>query len=178
MHLLTLFGPPAVGKLTVAKLVCANSGYKLFHNHLTTDLALSLFEYGADEFFPLMADLRIRCFEAAARGGTRGLVFTCAFAFPEAEQFVVRMVDTMSVCGARCDFVRLICSDAELSKRVTSDERRQSRKISNLDRLSDTIDRYDIHNALRSRECFTIDTTELPPDLSSQRILEHFKMQG
>jgi hypothetical protein len=39
MNLLYLYGPPATGKLTVAKDVSALTGYHLFHNHLTLDLA-------------------------------------------------------------------------------------------------------------------------------------------
>lgn len=34
MKLMFIYGPPAAGKLTVAKALCAHTGFKLFHNHL------------------------------------------------------------------------------------------------------------------------------------------------
>jgi predicted kinase len=43
--LLLLYGRPAVGKLTVAREVAALTGGRLFHNHLTVNLALSVFEF-------------------------------------------------------------------------------------------------------------------------------------
>ena len=32
-----MFGPPAVGKMTVARAVCATSDFRLFHNHHTIE---------------------------------------------------------------------------------------------------------------------------------------------
>jgi hypothetical protein len=105
MHLITLFGPPAVGKYTVGRLLSERTGYKLFHNHLTVNLARSLLDYGVEEFLPLMADLRLRCFEAASRSSIRGLIFTCAFVFPHGGEFADRIVETIEGNGGRCDFV-------------------------------------------------------------------------
>jgi replication-associated recombination protein RarA len=45
MKLLFLYGPPAVGKLTVAREVSALTGYRLFHNHLTVNLTLAVFDF-------------------------------------------------------------------------------------------------------------------------------------
>ena len=42
MKLVVLFGPPAVGKLTVAREVAARMGWRLFHNYLAVDVALSV----------------------------------------------------------------------------------------------------------------------------------------
>jgi replication-associated recombination protein RarA len=38
MKLILLYGPPAVGKLTIAKEIARLTGFKLFHAHLTSDL--------------------------------------------------------------------------------------------------------------------------------------------
>lgn len=37
MELIIVFGPPAVGKMTVGREICGLTGYKLFHNHLTVE---------------------------------------------------------------------------------------------------------------------------------------------
>ncbi len=46
MRLVFIYGPPGVGKLTVARELAALTGFKLFHNHLTvvcTAVAFLLF---------------------------------------------------------------------------------------------------------------------------------------
>jgi tRNA uridine 5-carbamoylmethylation protein Kti12 len=48
MKLVFLHGAPAVGKLTVARELSALTGFRLFHNHLTVDLATSLFTFGSE----------------------------------------------------------------------------------------------------------------------------------
>lgn len=38
MEFVLLYGPPAIGKLTIAKELQKLKGYKLLHNHLVVDL--------------------------------------------------------------------------------------------------------------------------------------------
>jgi len=35
MELVVVFGPPAVGKMTVGREICLLTGFKFFHNHTT-----------------------------------------------------------------------------------------------------------------------------------------------
>lgn len=53
MKLLFHYGPPAVGILTVAREVAALTGYRLFHDHLTVNLALAVFDFGTPGFIAL-----------------------------------------------------------------------------------------------------------------------------
>ena len=46
MKLVFLYGSPGVGKLTVAEALSRLTGYKVFHNHLTANIAHLLFEIG------------------------------------------------------------------------------------------------------------------------------------
>jgi ATP-dependent Lon protease len=45
--LLFVLGPPAVGKMTVGNAIAEITGLKLFHNHLTIEPVLRLFEFGS-----------------------------------------------------------------------------------------------------------------------------------
>ena len=47
MNLVLLYGPPAVGKMTVGAQLSQLTGYPLFHNHLTVDLGLLFFPFGS-----------------------------------------------------------------------------------------------------------------------------------
>ena len=163
MHLITLMGPPAVGKHTVGKLVAARANYKLFHNHLTVDLALSLFDYGTEGFFPLMADLRLRCFEAVASSTLRGMVFTCAFAFPGAEEFASKIERIVVRHQGRCDFVRLTCPVEDLENRVGGADRQKFGKIADSVKLQSAIEEFNLLDVLPGKEALTVNTSEMAP---------------
>ncbi|MGZ4487195.1 MAG: AAA family ATPase [Nocardioides sp.] len=74
-ELLLVVGPPAVGKMTVGRAICARSDFRLFHNHHTIEPLLEIFGFGTPAFRTLNGEFRRRVIEEAARGGTR-LVFT------------------------------------------------------------------------------------------------------
>jgi hypothetical protein len=76
MKLIFIYGSPAVGKLTVAKELASITGYKISHNHLTFDLASSLFDPFSRPFGVLCEELRLKTFEIAARCGLEGMIFT------------------------------------------------------------------------------------------------------
>ena len=45
MRLVVLYGPPGVGKLTVGGELATLTGFRLFHNHLTVNLATAIFPW-------------------------------------------------------------------------------------------------------------------------------------
>ncbi len=92
MRLVFLYGPPAVGKLTVAKALARLTGYKVFHNHLTIDLVESIFDWGTRPFWALVDKYRLELVETAARENIPGLVFTFVYAKPNDDGFVRRVV--------------------------------------------------------------------------------------
>jgi len=47
MKLIILFGPPAVGKITVGQAIEARTKFKLFHNHMITDAVMHIFGVGS-----------------------------------------------------------------------------------------------------------------------------------
>ena len=50
MNLIILFGPPAVGKMTVGQELSRLTGYPLLHNHMTIDLVTEFFDFGTPQF--------------------------------------------------------------------------------------------------------------------------------
>jgi hypothetical protein len=66
MRLLVIFGPPAVGKMTVGRAVTARSGFRLFHNHAVLEPLLEVFDYGTPPFMRLLRQWRRRVIEEAA----------------------------------------------------------------------------------------------------------------
>src|SRR5215208_7559560 len=77
--LLLLFGPPAVGKMTVGRAIAEASGFRLLHNHATIEPVLEVFDYGTLSFHRLLEDFRLRLLDEVAAADT-DLVFTCVWA--------------------------------------------------------------------------------------------------
>ena len=67
------------GKLTVGRELARLTGLRLFHNHLTNDLAHEIFPERNADFGDLVARLRLDVFEAAARAEV-SLVSTYVYA--------------------------------------------------------------------------------------------------
>jgi tRNA uridine 5-carbamoylmethylation protein Kti12 len=69
MRLIFIYGPPAVGKLTVTTELAKVTGFKLFHNHVSIQFVQSIFEFGTRQFWKLTDKFRLSIFEEAAKEG-------------------------------------------------------------------------------------------------------------
>ncbi len=60
MKLVIIFGPPAVGKMTVGYELAKLTGLKVFHNHMTIEIALNFFDFGQPEFddVPILVEIK------------------------------------------------------------------------------------------------------------------------
>jgi AAA domain len=81
--LVILFGPPAVGKMTVGQQLAELTGFKLFHNHMTIELALNFFAFNTKEFSHLNELFRSEIFSTVAASELPGLIFTYVWALNE-----------------------------------------------------------------------------------------------
>jgi hypothetical protein len=74
--LVIIFGPPAVGKMTVGYELAKLTGLALFHNHMTIDLVLPFFTWGEPVLYRLVQEFRQRIFEEMAASDKPGMIFT------------------------------------------------------------------------------------------------------
>jgi hypothetical protein len=58
MRVFYLYGPPGVGKLTVGTSLAALTGFRLFHNHLTVNLATAVFPRETEPWRELIRHVR------------------------------------------------------------------------------------------------------------------------
>ena len=116
MHLVFVFGPPAVGKMTVGREIAARTGYKLLHNHMTVEPVLDVFPFGSPPFGRLVGEFRRRILEEAVLA-LDGLVFTMVWGLelPEDRALVASYVDLVEAAGGHVTFVELY---AELDERL------------------------------------------------------------
>ncbi|HVQ39465.1 MAG TPA: AAA family ATPase [Pyrinomonadaceae bacterium] len=132
MRLLFLHGAPAVGKLTVAREVARLTGWRLFHNHLTVDLAGSLFDFGTEPFILLREKIWLAAFSAAA-GQNVSLIFTFAPEQTVRERFIQDATEAVESAGGKTIFVELTCTEAELERRIENASRKQFGKLASVD---------------------------------------------
>ena len=146
--LVYLYGPPAVGKLTVAAELQARTGMRLFHNHLTVDAARAVFDFASAPFTEVLHRMRLDVFETAARHGV-DVIFTnnSAWRGPNGRvrfaAFAEEARQRVESAGGRVVFVQLTAPDEVLEQRVTTDSRRNLGKLVDRHRLRELLAQMD-----------------------------------
>lgn len=116
MKFVLIFGPQAVGKMTVGQELAKITGLKLFHNHMTIELLEPFFGF-SPEMWRLANLFRKEIFEAVAKSDLKGLIFTYVWAFDQQEDwdYVDKICDIFESRGAQVYFVEL---EAGLDERL------------------------------------------------------------
>ena len=122
MEVVIIFGPPAVGKMTVGYELAKLTGLKVFHNHMTIEIALNFFDFGQPEFHRLVNEFRQRIFEEVASSNLPGLIFTYVWALdhPSDKNFIDQCCDIFRAKGGAIYFVELEADQEERLKRNAS----------------------------------------------------------
>ena len=146
--LVYLYGPPAVGKLTVATELQRHTGFRLFHNHLTVNALREVFEFGTDAFTAVLHRTRLDVFETAAENGI-DIIFTnnSVWEVPDGRArfaaFADRARQRTEAGGGRAVFVQLLAPIDVLEDRVDSRSRQEHGKLLDPTRLNELLERYD-----------------------------------
>jgi hypothetical protein len=175
MNLVFIYGPPGVGKLTVARELARLTAFKVFHNHVSIDCAESVFDFGTKPFGRVVEKIRFAVFEEAARAGV-SLIFTFVYACPEDTPFVERVCATVEAEGGRVCLVRLVCDREVLERRLPHPERARVGKMASLDTLREVAGRYDIFSPVPARESLSLDNTRLAPAEVAELIARHYHL--
>jgi DNA polymerase III delta prime subunit len=175
MKLIFIYGPPGVGKLTVAKELARATRFKVFHNHVSIDCAETVFEFGTKPFSRVIDRIRMAVLEEAASEGI-SLVFTFVYACPEDTPFVERVCAAVESRGGRACLVQIVCDREELERRLPHPERARVGKMASLDMLREVTARYDIFSPVPGRESLSIDNTKLAPTEVAARIINHYHL--
>jgi hypothetical protein len=175
MRLVYLYGPPGVGKLTIGRALAAQTGFKLFHNHLAVDLAISIFQRETPEYFDLIRDVRGAGFLAAARAGV-SLVATGVYRGTEAYHVAMqRMIEPVIELGGRPLFVQLTCEREEWLARLRTESRGPQNKIVDPAIVIGLMERFDLHSRMPFEPHLTLDTTGIPAAEAARQIAAHLE---
>jgi hypothetical protein len=192
MHLVLIFGPPAVGKMTVGHELARISGYKLLHNHMTVEPVLDIFPFGSPPFSRLVNEIRRRIIEEAVTADLPGLVFTLVWGLELADDhaLVSSYLGIVEAAGGRFSFVELY---ADLDERLARNgsafrlaEKRSKRDLefsrSNLLELDEKYvmntseHRTIAEDLFDGRDYLCIDNTRLEPGEVAKQIAEGLEL--
>lgn len=184
MKLVVLFGPPAVGKMTVGQELEKLTGLRLFHNHMSLELVNRFFDFGTPEFNHLDKTIRFAIFNEVAKSDSEGLIFTIVWALNEKddEDYMNEIFGIFEKRGAEICIVELKADLEERLKRNKQENRLQNkpskRNVENSEMwLLDSEKRYRMHTTdqeLADRNLLKIDNTSLEASEVARRIKGYF----
>ncbi|MBT2691674.1 AAA family ATPase [Bacillus sp. ISL-55] len=186
MKFVLIFGPQAVGKMTVGHELEKITELKLFHNHMTIELVNPFFDYGTKEGKRLVRLFRQEIFEAMAKSDQYGLIFTYVWAFDMKEdwEYVDKVCQIFESKGGTVYFVELETELDERLERNKSPHRLQHKPTKrNLQRsereLVKTMDQYrlnSIEGEIERENYIRINNMNLSANEVAQHIKEHFDL--
>jgi hypothetical protein len=184
--LLFVVGPPAVGKMSVGQAITEHTGLRLFHNHISIELALRYFDYGTPAFRHIDGGVRRLVIGEVARSDLPGLVFTFVWAFdlPEDQAFLDQCAMPFRERGGRVLFLELETTQAERLKRNECLSRLAEKpSMRDLEASRRRLLELDAGYQLNSGGKFDgrpdylrIDNTLLTPTEVAERVIEHFDL--
>ena len=187
MNFVVIFGPPAVGKMTVGYELAKLTGMKVFHNHMTIDMVLEFFPYGHEKFSKLVSEFRQRIFEEVATSDLPGMIFTYVWALdqPGDKEQIDSYSEIFVQQGADIYFVEL---EADLDERLERNkgEFRLSKKSSKRDtarsekNLLNTEEQYKMNtdgDFFYKENYVKINNTSLSPEETAQKIVDSFGIE-
>jgi chloramphenicol 3-O-phosphotransferase len=175
MKLVFLHGPPAAGKLTVARELATLTGFSLFHNHLTVDLVSSLFPFGSEPFILLREQIWLSSFAEVARQKL-SLIFTFNPERTVRERFIQDTIDTVETAGGKVIFVELTCAQEELERRMEDASRKQFGKLASVEQYR-SLKEAGAFEFPKLPEGMTVDTTSQSP-AETAKLIRQYLQQG
>lgn len=186
MKLVIIFGPPAVGKMTVGQELAKLTDLKLFHNHMSLELVNNFFDFGTPQLGRLDKKIRFAIFEEVADSDLEGLIFTIVLAFNYQEDldYLNEIVAIFESKGAEVCMVELKADLQERLKRNKQESRLQNKaskrnlEVSEKNLLqSDEMYRmHTIDNELANWPVLKIDNTDIGPREVAERIVTFFSL--
>jgi len=177
MKLVVIYGPPAVGKLTVAKELAKITNLKVFHNHYSIDILEPLMKFGTENFWRYSDKIRTEVFKIAEKENIN-LIFTICYAHDlEGDQgFIRKTVRLIKKSRGDVFFVQLKTDMSNLEKRVKGHSRKNYSKLKNIKKLRATMKKYNLTSSVIHKPNLIIDNSKISAKRAAQMIKKHYKL--
>lgn len=156
-----LLGPPAVGKLTVAKFLSRQTRYPVFDNTKTVDIAVLLYSYGTQRFRDFRDELRLRFYEETVKTDIKGLISTYCYRHPQNWSYLTRIEQFLKKYNWSTVYFLLLADISTLMKRVQFPGRGRKMALQNTAELAEWIASSPQYKEVNNRSCTVIETSSL-----------------
>ncbi|MGH0676626.1 AAA family ATPase [Bacillus luti] len=186
MKFVIVFGPQAVGKMTVGHELEKITDLKLFHNHMTIDFVSPFFDYSTKEAKRLVSLFRNELFEEVSKSNLYGMIFTYVWAFDLQSdwEYINHIVSIFESKGGTVYFVEL---EADLDERLERNKsphrlehKPKKRDIEWSERnLKETLKKHrvnSLHGEIKNEEYIKINNTHVTAREVAKMIKEKFKL--
>lgn len=186
MKLVIIFGPQAVGKMTVGEELEKLTGMKLFHNHMTIELVSHFFSYSTATGKRLVRLFREEIFEEVAKSDLEGMIFTFMWAFDQQADwdYIDHICNIFESKGGSTYFVEIEAGMEERLERNKSPHRLECKPTKrNIEwseqNLKRDMERYRLYSKageIKKENYIKIDNTHLSPEEAAKIIVNSFKL--
>lgn len=181
MKLVIIYGPPASGKLTIAREICNETGYKLFDNHKIIDLLNSIIveerpKYSSGKFkrfWTFARKLRIEILKEACIHKVNGIVMTIAYTGES--DFIDNIIKEVEKKGGEVYLIKLNSDYKDLEKRVYDNSRKNFGKIQDKEGLKGYFEKYSLDLVYKGRKSLIVNTSKLSVKQSARKIIAYLE---
>ena len=176
MKLIFLYGPPAVGKLTIAKILEQKTGYKLLHNHLIVNPIAEIFPFENPANRLLTREFRLRIIEEAIKSDIN-LINTFGIAGNDPFTHITDVIGRFRSEKGKICLVHLTADKETILNRVEDQSGKEYGKNLSKEKLNELLkDNDDIFNKYSGEENLSIDTTEISPEEAVGKIIAYYNL--
>ena len=181
MKLVLIVGDGAVGKMTVGQELMKITDLRLFHNHMTIEPVLEIFnDFNVD----VILKVRYLIFEEFVKTDLPGMIYTCMWAYDCEEdwEIMTKILGIFESAGAELYCVELTAPlDVRLKRNVTENRLKNKASKRDIEASNNRLLRDEQNNRLESYDgeipyenYIKIDNSNLEPDEVARMIKERF----
>jgi shikimate kinase len=169
-RLIVLYGPPASGKSTIARILAHRRGSVLFTNTATKAFVSDIFPAESSQRVRAIDSIRHIVIDALIAEAVE-VIFTFVYSGSAGDQtFLSTLEDRLRAKPADVRFVRLVCAPETLLERVENLSRKVKGKLSNRSILNEHLSRVDYYARYPSPRTIVINTDNHDADAAARRI--------
>ncbi|MBN2795637.1 MAG: AAA family ATPase [Clostridia bacterium] len=186
MKLVIIIGPQAVGKMAVGMALAEKTGMRLFHNHMTIELAKDIYGDMNQEAWKLVGQLRKDIFDSVLHSDLEGFIFTYVWAFNLEEEYdyIQNLIDQFASEHIESYLIELEADLEERLLRNKTDLRLQQKPSKrNLEwsenELLNSMEKYRLNSnegEITHKNYIKINNTKLTPEEVASQIIKVFNL--
>lgn len=183
MKLVLIVGDGAVGKMTVGQELMKITNLRLFHNHMTIEPVLEIFnDFNVD----VILKLRYLIFEEFAKTENYGMIYTCMWAYDSQEDWEImnKILKIFKDVGSELYCVELTAPlDVRIKRNVTENRLKNKASKRDIEASNERIIQHTKNHRFVSKDgevpiknFIRIDNSNIEADVVAKMIKEKFDL--